>query len=425
MSAIPAVEIHNRQRLGWFFLLTGFAIFLAIAISVPLLVNNYLQNSVEPLATAVQANQGTVGIDSIDGSRRAALQGQGAQEVGAGSTILTDATATALLTVFPPDGGQLLSRLQIYGNTTIRLTQSDTPRFDWSDNDQNLTLELDNGRVQMTVPPSTGRPLTIRIDTPHGQVHLREPGQYAIEVINIETQVSVLSGQAALVAGSQPFLLLADERAVIPIGGEPEGPFTTRRNLIRNGAFDNLFDRWTLYTWIVELPDQPKGEAVVTAVAGEPTLRVVRNGQGHADVKIRQILNQDVSDFDSLRLQITFRVVEQSLSVCGTLGSECPLFIKLNYLDPNGVSQIWQHGFYAYGEVNPDTSPDGCISCAVVQSAHERVTLGQITFYDVELAAEFARQGALPPKFIESVELAFLGHSFEVEVVDVALMAEE
>ncbi|MFQ5420259.1 MAG: hypothetical protein ACE5EY_07840, partial [Anaerolineae bacterium] len=213
--------------------------------------------------------------------------------------------------------------------------------------------------------------------------------------------------------------------AVIPIGGDPEGPFATRRNLIRNGSFADSFDRWTLYTWIVELSEQPKGEAVVTAVAGEPTLRVTRDGKGHADVKIRQVLNQDVSDYGSLRLQLTFRIVNQSLSVCGTLGSECPLFIKLNYLDQNGIAQLWQHGFYAEGVVNPDTSPEGCISCAVVQSTHERVQLGQITFYDVDLAEEFSRLGALPPKFIESVELAFLGHSFEVEVVDVALMAEE
>ncbi|MFQ5420310.1 MAG: hypothetical protein ACE5EY_08100, partial [Anaerolineae bacterium] len=70
---IPAIELQNRQRLGWFFLLGGFAIFLAIAISVPLFINNYLQNSTEPLATAVQANKGTVGIDAPDGSRRAAL----------------------------------------------------------------------------------------------------------------------------------------------------------------------------------------------------------------------------------------------------------------------------------------------------------------------------------------------------------------
>ena len=55
-----------------------------------------------------------------------------------------------------------------------------------------------------------------------------------------------------------------------------------------------------------------------------------------------------------------------------------------------------------------------------------RVPLMQDYFFEVEdFREELARHGRLPPRFIESVSLIFSGHSFEVEVGDIALLAEE
>ncbi|MCA9954746.1 MAG: hypothetical protein KC434_08505, partial [Anaerolineales bacterium] len=136
-------------------------------------------------------------------------------------------------------------------------------------------------------------------------------------------------------------------------------------------------------------------------------------------------VNQDVAEVESLRLLVTFRILNQSLQVCGVLGSECPLFLRVNYVDGSGFSNTWQHGFYAVGEPIPDVQPDGCAICAMVQDTHERVTLGQEYFYDIDLAAEIARQGRVPPRFIESVILVSSGHNFEVEVVDVSLLASD
>jgi len=53
------------------------------------------------------------------------------------------------------------------------------------------------------------------------------------------------------------------------------------------------------------------------------------------------------------------------------------------------------------------------------------VTLDQVYFYDVNLLDELARQGAPPMNIIESVDLVASGHSFEVEILDVALLADE
>jgi hypothetical protein len=112
------------------------------------------------------------------------------------------------------------------------------------------------------------------------------------------------------------------------------------------------------------------------------------------------------------------------LGVCGVVGSECPLFVRLNYLDSNGVPQVWQHGFYAVGENAQDT-PDACANCAVIQSSHDKVPLDQDFFYEVNILNELAVQGAQPARFIESIEFVMSGHSFEVELVNVVLSAKE
>ena len=161
----------------------------------------------------------------------------------------------------------------------------------------------------------------------------------------------------------------------------------------------------------------------MTRVDGEPVLRFERGGIGHADARVLQSINQTVADYDSLRLLLTLRIMEQSLGVCGIQGSECPLFVRINYVDENGVSQTWQQGFFASGEIDDNTTPGACVSCAVIQSAHERVPLNQDYFYDIDLGEELARQGAAAPRQIESLSLVASGHSFMTDVIDVTLIA--
>ena len=174
----------------------------------------------------------------------------------------------------------------------------------------------------------------------------------------------------------------------------------------------------------MELPAQPTGETIIQSEGGDPFLRFRREGIGHADVRVTQSINQDVSDYESLRLLATLRIVDHSLGVCGIQGSECPLFLIVNYIDDTGVARVWQHGFFANGTVDDNLTPGQCISCAVVQRPHERVPLGQLYFYEVNLIQEMASQGALPPRYIESVTIVGSGHSFVTDILDVALIVE-
>lgn len=415
---------RDRQRLAWTILLASFAICVVITIAVPLTVNAYLQNATEPLKVTVQSNKGTVGIDDETNVRQAILIGQSGLDILDGSGILTDATAQALVSVFQPDDEQLLARMQLYGNTDVTLLQAAAPRFSISDSGYTLSLDMTGGRLRLSVPEINGRPFSIVINTPQSVITIGEAGQYSLTANNEETQVAVQAGLARVSALGRYIDLIPQERSEIKTGSIPTPPLDTERNLIQNSDFTNGWDNWSQYAWEIERNDQPAGQITVVAKENEPVLYIIRQGEGHADVRVRQLIEVDVTDFKSLQLQVTFRIVGQSLGVCGVQGSECPLFVRVNYVDQAGLSRTWQHGFYANGTVTRQT-PDTCAFCGVVQSPHELATLGQVQFYEVNLLDELARQGVSPASVIKSVELVVSGHSFEVEINEIALLADE
>ncbi|MGB5059381.1 MAG: hypothetical protein WBO48_11835 [Candidatus Promineifilaceae bacterium] len=425
MTTTSEEPFIDRQRLAWIVLLASFTLCMIVTVAVPLGVNAMLQNTKKSLNTIMQANQGTVRVDDASGVSRVVIAGENGLVVEKGARILTDETSTASLLVYPPDNSTSpLARLQIYSRSLVNLEEATAPRFAMSDESQMLRFHLDNGRLQLNVLQDGSRQFTVIINTPHGQVFVSEPGQYALVVDNMETQVLVQEGQADVLAVTSGKRLGAGQRVVISAGGEPEGPFETSRNLVRNGDFYDSWADWSLYVWNVELSDQPEGTSEIVELGGEPAVEFKREGAGHADVRLRQIIGQDVTDYETLRLLLTFQITSHSLGVCGIQGSECPLFVRLNYTDDRGVKRTWQHGFYSIGDISP-TTPDACVSCAVVQDTHQRVPLGQISFYEADLIEELARQGAPLPTFIDDISLVASGHSFQVGILDVALIVEE
>jgi len=417
---------RERQRLGWIVLLGSFSLCLIMTIAIPLTVNVALQNMKRPLTTIVQANQGTVRVDNAINESTVLIAGEEGQPIQPESRILTDATSAATMLIYPNDeSAQPLARLQIYSRSTVNLNVADTPRFEVSDEEQELNVHLDSGRIQLNIPQTYGeRPFQTTVTTPHGETIFSETGQYTLLVDNESTQVTVLDGITLVQAQGETLPLSANQRSEILANQPPTGPLNIERNLIQNSNFEDYWENWSVYVWNVELPEQPKGETGLSEVAGETAVQFQREGVGHADVKMRQVIDQDVTDFESLLLQLTFRIAEQELGVCGVQGSECPLFIRVSYTDDNGIRRTWQQGFYANGEITPNT-PDACISCAVIQDTHNQVPMNVVQFYEADLLAEIARQGFPPPRFIDDISLVSSGHTFGIDVLDVALVGAE
>ena len=159
-------ESHRfgRQRLAWFILTGSFITCISLSILIPLGLNAFLQNADRSLEIAVQANQ------EQNGPRRAALFGEPPQTVGSGTSIRTDTTASALLTVMPPDRVEPYALLQVAGNSTVRIDRAETPRFDLSNNPNRMRIDLQAGRVRVDIPPFEDRVLEMTVTTPQGAV---------------------------------------------------------------------------------------------------------------------------------------------------------------------------------------------------------------------------------------------------------------
>ncbi|GMQ79309.1 MAG: hypothetical protein BMS9Abin02_1885 [Anaerolineae bacterium] len=414
----------RRDKLAWFILLASFFICVAISIIIPLGINTFIQQSTRELDVNVQANQGTVGILHADNEAGAIFAGDPAQSLEAGGAVLTNDRDTALILISTPDGEAQIARIQVYGNTNIGFERAQTPRFRASTSNNDLQLTLNNGRMLLNIPESASRDLDFSLDVPQGFIELKEEGQYSVMANNNETQVSVMVGEAVVRQDGSSLTLGQDQRAVLVSGAPIQGPLGTERNLIANGKFSDGFEEWVPLASNVELTDQPDVDIVIEQVSEEPAVGLIRTGIGHADAGLRQILSQDVTDFQNLRLLVSMIIAEQSLGVCGQQGSECPLTIRLEYVDTNGVDQVWQQGFFANGVFSPDT-PDVCVTCPPPSNVHHQVPFQQLVFYESDNLMERLGQLGIQPRQLKTITIIASGHTFDTKILEIAVVAEE
>ena len=426
-SSSSAVNIHSRERLAWAFVLAAFMVFFALLVAIPVTINAVVQRATQSLDIVLEAHQGTVSLNDNQGVPRAILPGDQPKSFEAQALIRTGFPANGFLFINSPYETQQLARLQVFPNATLVIEQASSPRFASSDKPYELRLRLDNGRLHLKVLPDGTRPFLITLATPHGTVDIDEAGDYGLSVGLEETQFRVQEGQAQVTAQGESITLIPNQRAEFYPNKPMLGPLTPQENLIANGNFRQPLSSpeagWQRTTWSIELPDQPKGEIRQIQTSGQSSLRLTRNGIGHADIHFDQPLDVAVPGAESgntLWLQIKFRIISQSLEVCGFQGSECPLFVQLAYEDEDGNPQSWQQGFYMLGS-RGDTSPYLCFSCAGVRSGHEQVVANEVTVYEINMG-EIGRLGPLP-HHLSQISLVASGHSFDVEILDVALFA--
>jgi hypothetical protein len=414
----------RRQRLAWAIMLAGLFACIGLVVFVPLGLNAYLQRAMRAMEVEVQANQGTVGIVQNDGESVALFAGDPAFSLATDGSVLTNATDTALMLAQNAAEGSLIARIQVYGSTQVQLDDARSPRFETSSRKNAVTLDLRAGRILISVPGDPTRPVTIQVRTPQGSVLIEEQGQYSINATNSESQVTVLEGSMVLESGDKELKLNGAQRAIMSAPGTLDGPLTAERNLVVNGGFDEGLEMWLPLSPNTEIVDQPSVEVVVDSSDPEPVVIFKRLGIGHADVGLRQVVGQDVTDFKSLKLLLSMHVAEQSLGVCGQQGSECPVIVRIEYDDVSGSAQRGQQGFYASGEVGPDT-PDVCVACPPPLNEHQRVPFDQLAFYESENLLEKLGQMGILPAQIKSITLIASGHSFESRIYDLALIAVE
>jgi hypothetical protein len=288
-----------------------------------------------------------------------------------------------------------------------------------------LEVTLMTGRIRLGMARETERPVDIRCHTPHGQFLLWEAGSYAFDVSNQESQITVREGKATLVAPGGQLALTPGQRGMVGGDGQIAGPLRPERNLIINGSFRQPLDTgWQVHTDAAD-STQPAGDVEIVTTGGQEAVHMSRSGTGHAQTGIYQLINQGLKDYRTLQLHVSARLDYQSLGICGALGSECPLMVRIDYEDASGSPLQWVQGFYYWVDPAVTTNPTLCETCPVPRQEHEQHPPNVEFFYDSPNLMEILAQNGNPPASVTSISVYASGHSYDVQVSEIELLVGE
>jgi len=423
------------QRLAWIILLVSFAACVGLSVLVPWQIVAYVRTSHIGTQARVSALSGILRLEHPEGEPVAIAPGAPYSRLVEGDLLITDAQSQGLVIFSEPSFStpRDLAAVQIYPNTQVEVRRARYPRFEISPEPARLTLYVRAGRIR-AIRLEGRRDLQFWVQTPHGQAEVLA-GALAVEVQNDRTDFTVRAGEARVGSAARSQTLRSDQRARIGLDGRVEGPLEAGRNLLpdlfqaplpeRNVDEPVPPNQWAIFRFVKE-PGESGGNVAQTSEAGRRVLSISRAGFDHAQTGIFVVLNQDVRDFRSLQLHITLKILSQDVAVCGVVGTECPLMIRLEYKDLNGADRQWLQGFYALGDVTPQT-PGSCLPqvCPPPYNAHIRVPLGEWYTFDSGNLMEALRAIGAPPATLTRLRVYASGHSYAVMFSELELIGEE
>jgi hypothetical protein len=139
---------------------------------------------------------------------------------------------------------------------------------------------------------------------------------------------------------------------------------------------------------------------------------------------ISQQLDQDIRGVNSLKVRTRVRVDTQTLPGCGSLGTECPIMVRLEFVEQeNGSIFEWLQGFYAIAD--EEGGEVFCQPC-VWKAQHLQIA-GLGVWYDFESPdlLPLIRSQGIEPSSIHLIEIYASGHTYGSAVDDVAILIGE
>jgi hypothetical protein len=265
-------------------------------------------------------------------------------------------------------------------------------------------------------------------------VRIRQAGRFEIEFRDETVTVFSHGGTASLIppaqsveyvitagSGSEYSLPTGDLRALVPTF-----------NLIQNSSFEDVMlqsDRNAPLNWAcnhtnVEV-NAPRGTFTVQYQDGRSVLRMARTGGALSNGETicqqglaRGEVWQDISQYETLNLIVELNIAYQSLPVCGFVGSECPLMVRIDYIDAKGELGELIFGFYSLPGP-PERYAQTCESCRV---PHMRLReKSWYTFDSGNLLAGFPAD--LRPVAISRIRFYASGHEYDTRVSRLELTA--
>jgi hypothetical protein len=427
---------HHPERTAWAVLLGSFCTFCLLVISIPAGVRWWVLSSTQDqLITMVSS-----GAVLVTRPGRTTAEAN-LTDIPPGSFVNTDADAQATLTFMDRNSRAVLALVKIYGSTAVTILRADSPRFRAGDLPHWIRIQVaasadaaagTAGRVRVTsVAADKQHDVKIElVSSPNVITTLGSPASEVSLDAGAQSMMTVEEGQAAIdpLTTDPPvakgLVLLQGERAEASAAGI-QGPFSTEREFIANGKFEQPLGT----AWMEETPqqlDNISGTVAIEDADGRQIVHFYRQGiqLNWGQVGISQNINQDVRDFKTLRLQLDVLLSNQDLFNCGSMGTECPVMVKITFLDVYGNQQTWIKGYYY--NFSPDTGLTKCPSCGAVGSAeHQQVPHGEWRTVETDNLVDVFRNAGVPAARILSLSIEASGHAFDSSVTEVHLLGSE
>ncbi len=430
---IAAPRRFDSQRLAWGVVLLSFAFFCVMCVIAGLGVNYFLFQSVVPLDATMRVGRGSSGVNGQFVAARRILSNS--------DELVTVAPSQAVIFFHDPyQENKVVAAVTLKGNTGLVYRRALRPRFEWSATSYSIELEAFLGELDIFVASGLSRDILLSIRSPQGsRAYFSSAGHYLVDASDERMRVINLDGDVVLIAPDEQTTrhVPAGSLGVIHAGEVSEVEIGQGYvDLLVNASVDavvtapeqgDISAGDMLLSWACTntQEDLPRGSFISETEDGRSTLHLVRannatkNGETRCQARaINPASTLDVSQYDYLALRATFKINYQSLSVCGVAGSECPMMLRIDYLDEEGDGQRWFHGFYYH--VDPQLSfPQRCNSCTL---EHEQVL--EKSWYTYDTGNLLALLGAnARPRHIVAVYFYASGHQYDVSVSEISLLA--
>jgi hypothetical protein len=395
----------NPDRVAWMVLFSAFILCCSLSIGIPLTVRWYILSSTVARLSRLDVLNGTILVQEPGATEPVGVTGP--RFVPEGSIIITDATSRGVLT-FLED-----ATAQLYNNTQLTIVQTRVPRFSLSHNPNNVVLNISGGLVRIARGNSDRIHLNLQVRTPHAVSDVSE-GSLSLAVTNEETQATARFGKTQVAANDAAVTLNAGERTTVRLNEGPAAPLPAQQNLIVNGDFaDDLSPSWQTEHY-EQGENLSAGRVEVTNSAGRRAVMFIRDGEEgvHTETRIKQFVDRDVRDFESLVLRLDVLVLQQSLAGAGYLSSEFPMMVRLDYTDIYGKDQFWVYGFYFK---DPDASQGW-----IVQNGEK---IPSSVWWPYESPDLFELLKDTPPARINAITIYASGWNYQSMVAEAGLIA--
>ncbi len=412
---------ERTSRLAWLILTLALLSCIAITIGTPLAVRWYIDHATRPLEVWLQPRAGVVTFQTGRSSALTLINDRQAVHPKSRIVLSSDDAEALLLFYLPHRPDRPVSTLQLYGETDVVFISARTPRFAHSPLPHRIVLQVNAGHEMRISVGGDERASQLHIQTPQGSFDLAE-GSYTLAVDAERTELSVNKGEARIPTGENEILVLADfQRTALTAEGIGEIVSGGQRDLLRNSDFDHpIGSYWHPYRRAKERGDQSDGQ--VERITGERNyILFERTGIGHIETGITQEVNQNVTGIRSIHVNAVVRVDAQSIPFCGESGTECPVMIRITYLDEQGGLHEWLQGFYTLeggGYTN---------ICSVCEGSPRHIQVPTGAWYPYtspDLLPELKKRGIRPATILR-VDVYASGHSFRAAVDEVSLLIEE